>query len=53
MKNEWLIPIIKQLEDSQFYGKLILNFCKGDVPKVKKEEDILKPKEGKGEQNVH
>jgi hypothetical protein len=42
MKNEWLIPLIKSLEEKKFNGKLILNFSDGDVPKVRKEEEIQK-----------
>ncbi len=49
IKNKWLIGIIKELECSEFYGKLTLNFCKGDIPKIRQEKDILKPNNGKGE----
>ena len=44
INNEWLIPLIKSLEERKYYGKLTLNFNGGDVPKIKLEEDILKPK---------
>lgn len=45
MKNDWLLPLIKDLEEKEFYGKVTLNFCKGDCSKVKQEKDILKPKD--------
>lgn len=45
INNEWLIPLIKSLEERKYHGKLVLNFNGGDVPKIKLEEDIAKPKE--------
>lgn len=43
MKNEWLVDVIKDLERQEFCGKVTLNFHKGKVPRIKKEEDILEP----------
>jgi hypothetical protein len=47
MKNNWLIPLIEELEAKEFYGKLVINFQAGNVPVVNKEESILNPKDGK------
>ena len=44
IQNKWLIPLIQSLEDKKYYGKVVLNFNGGDVPKVKLEEEIAKPK---------
>ena len=46
MKNEWLIPIIEDMENKK-YGKLVINFQAGNVPVVNREESILNPKDGK------
>lgn len=45
INNQWLIPLIKSLEDRKYYGKVVLNFNGGDIPKIKLEEEIVKPKE--------
>ncbi|MGA2875352.1 MAG: hypothetical protein ABSE82_07410 [Nitrososphaerales archaeon] len=49
MKNDWLVPVIENLEENKFYGKLVVNFCQGDVSMINKEESILKPQKPKQE----
>jgi hypothetical protein len=44
VKLEWLFNILKELEESEYHGKVILNFCGGDVPNIEKQERINKPK---------
>jgi hypothetical protein len=43
MKNEWLIPILKELEKKRFHGKVILNIHAGDINSIEKQERINKP----------
>lgn len=51
MKLEWLFNILSQLENDEFYGKIVVNYCKGDVSVINKEESIHRPIKGKGDQN--
>jgi hypothetical protein len=47
IKNDWLISVIGDLESQEFYGKIVINFCRGDVSTINKEESILKPQKPK------
>lgn len=45
MKLEWLFNILKELEESKYHGKVIINMCAGDVPSIEKQERINKPEQ--------
>ncbi len=45
MKNTWLLEILEEIEKNEFVGNINLNYVKGEVKKIKKEEFIEKPKE--------
>jgi hypothetical protein len=45
MSNEWIIEIIRDMEESKAYGSLRLNFQGGTIVNINKEESIIKPKE--------
>ncbi len=43
--NDWVIKLIKELGEKGYFGKVILNFANGQIPKITKEESLIKPED--------
>jgi hypothetical protein len=43
VRNNWIVELLKEIENTHFHGKVILNCCGGDVPSIEKHERINKP----------